>query len=213
MNPHSTETADSPRYETVAWLSISSAILLFPGVVFSILLEIGREPAMLGFLIPYVLLFGLSMAFGLYALYRFKGLLNDRFAFHDVDNLIRAILILGSVMAVVGIGMKVAGSFAKVAVNDPRELIPMAVVMVVFLVLIGLPLAILNIIFAVRLLRLQDDLFGLLKPYAYTTIVASALFATFLLAFLGLFLDAACSIMLGMIFLRASRGAPQPEFV
>ena len=41
---------------------------------------------------------------------------------------------------------------------------------------------------------------------------ASAALA-FLLAFLGFFLDAACSVMLGLIFLRASRGVPRPEFV
>ena len=49
--------------------------------------------------------------------------------------------------------------------------------------------------------------------HALTTIVASAMFATFILAFLGFFLDAACSVMLGLIFLRASRGVPRPEFV
>lgn len=213
MNESNSVPQETRQYETVGWLSITSAILLFPAVVFSIILEIGKRPALLGLLIPYVVLFGLSMGLSLYALHRFKGLLNDRYGFHDVDNIIRAIVILGSVMMVVGIGMKVAGAFAKVTVQDPRALIPMAVGMVVILVLIGLPLSILSIIFAVKLLRLRDDLFGLLKPYAYTMIVASALFATFLLAFLGMFLDAACSVMLGVIFLRAAKGAPHPEFV
>lgn len=126
MNP-----IDPRRYEVVGWLSITSAILLFPAVVFAIILEVGRRPAILALLIPYVLLFGLSM-----------GLLNDRYQFHDVDNLITAIIILGSVMMVVGIGMKVAGTFAKVSVQDPRALIPMAMGRIVVVVLIGLPLSI-----------------------------------------------------------------------
>ena len=87
------------------------------------------------------------------------------------------------------------------------------VIVMVIIGLLGLPLAILSIVFAVRLLRLRDSLFGLLKPYAYLTIVASALLATFLLAFLGLFFDAACSVLLGLIFLRSARSVPHPEFV
>ena len=101
----------------------------------------------------------------------------------------------------------------RINVTDPVTLLPMALVAIAFFAVVGLPLAILSIIFAVKLLRLEDNLYGLLKPYAYTTIVASALFATFLLAFLGFFLDAACSVMLGLIFLRAARGLPRPEFV
>jgi hypothetical protein len=147
------------------------------------------------------------------ALYRFKGLLNDRYQFHDVDNLITAIVILGSVMAVVAIGVRVTGTFVGINVQEPQTLIPFAFGAAAFFALIGLPLSILSIVFAVKLLRLRSDLDGLLKPYALTTIVASAMFATFILAFLGFFLDAACSVMLGLIFLRASRGVPRPEFV
>ena len=213
MNGDNIERTDPRRYEIVGWLSITSAVLLFPSMLLGIILEVGRRPAMLALLVPYVLLFGLSVGLSLYALYRFKGLLNDRYQFHDVDNLITAIVILGSVMAVVAIGAKVAGTFVKINVPEPEALIPIAFGAVATFALIGLPLCILSIIFAVKLLRLRDDLHGLLKPYAYTSIVASALFATFLLAFLGFFLDAACSVMLGLIFLRASRGVPRPEFV
>ena len=213
MNEEYTEGTDSKRYETVGWLSITSAVLLFPTVLLGIILEVGRRPAMLLLLIPYVLLFVLSVGLSLYALYRFKGLLNDRYQFHDVDNLITAIVILGSVMLVVAISAKIGGMFIKINTQDPAALIPVAIGGAAIFALIGLPLSILSIVFAVKLLRLRDNLHGLLKPYAYTTIVASALFATFILAFLGFFADAACSVMLGLIFLRDSRGLPHPEFV
>ena len=213
MNEEYTEGTDPKRYETVGWLSITSAILLFPTMLLGLVLEIGRRPAMLLLLVPYVLLFVLSVGLSLYALYRFKGLLNDRYQFHEVDNLITAIVILGSVMLVVAISAKIGATFIKINTHDPATLIPIALGAMTIFALIGLPLSILSIIFAVKLLRLRDDLHGLLKPYAYTTIVASALFATFILAFLGFFLDAACSVMLGLIFLRASRGLPHPEFV
>jgi hypothetical protein len=212
MNEEPVET--NPRqYEIVGWLSITSAVLIFPSMALGIILEVSRKPVILIFLVPYVLLFGISMGLSLYALYRFKGLLNDRYQFHDVDNIITAIVILGCVMGLVAIGGKVVGTFAKINVEDPVALLPMVLVAVMFFAVVGLPLCILSIIFAVKLLRLRDNLYGLLKPYAYTTIVASAFFATFLLAFLGFFLDAACSVMLGLIFLRAARGLPRPEFV
>jgi hypothetical protein len=168
---------------------------------------------MLVFLVPYVLIVGISMGLSLYVLYRFRGLLNDRYRFHDVDNLITAIIILGCVFGVVAVAGKIIGTFVKINTQDPAVLLPLVLVFVGVFALVGLPLCVLSIIFAVKLLRLKDNLYGLLKPYAYTTIVASALFATFLLAFLGFFLDAACSVMLGLIFLRAARGMPVPEFV
>ena len=115
---------NSRQYEIVGWLSITSAVLLFPAIVLGLVLEIGRKPAILILLVPYVLLFGLSMGLSLYVLYRFKGLLNDRYQFHDVDGLIKAILILGGVMGVVGIGMKIAGTFLKINVDDPAVLLP-----------------------------------------------------------------------------------------
>ena len=126
MNDENIEGTDPKRYEIVGWLSITSAVLLFPTMLLGIILEIGHRPAMLVLLIPYVLLFGLSVGFSLYALYRFKGLLNDRYQFHDVDNLITAIVILGSVMFVAAITVKVVGTFVKINEQDPASLIPMA---------------------------------------------------------------------------------------
>jgi hypothetical protein len=213
MNEEHTDRVDPKRYEMVGWLSITSAVLLFPSMLLGIILEVGSGPVVLALLIPYVLLFSLSIGMSLYALYRFKGLLNDRYQFHDVDNLITAIVILGSVFSVAAISARVVGTFLGINVQDPNILIPVAIGGAVFFALVGLPLSILSIIFAVKLLRLRDDLGGLIKPYAWTTIVASAMFATFILAFLGFFLDAVCSVMLGLIFLRASRGVPHPEFV
>ena len=213
MNEDHTDRVDPKRYEMVGWLSITSAVLLFPSMLLGIILEVVSGPVVLALLIPYVLLFSLSIGMSLYALYRFKGLLNDRYQFHDVDNLITAIVILGGVFSVAAISARVMGTFLGINVQDPHTLIPVAIGGAVFFALVGLPLSILSIIFAVKLLRLRDDLGGLIKPYAWTTIVASALFATFILAFLGFFLDAACSVILGLIFLRASRGVPRPEFV
>ena len=78
---------------------------------------------------------------------------------------------------------------------------------------IGIPLAILGIIFAVKLLRLESDQSGLLRPFAYVNIAASICFATFILAPLGLLLDAAGNVILGMLYLRRKSEPTAPEFV
>jgi hypothetical protein len=81
------------------------------------------------------------------------------------------------------------------------------------IVMLGIPLAVLSIIFGVKLLRLQDDLFGLLRPFAYVTIAAGVCFVTILLAPLGLVVDAVSNVILGVIFLRALRAPAVADFV
>jgi hypothetical protein len=70
-----------------------------------------------------------------------------------------------------------------------------------------------GIVFAVRLLRLRDDLGGLLRPFAYTTIAACICYVTILLAPIGGLVDAGATVILGLIFLRLAKGLPQVEFV
>ena len=61
-----------------------------------------------------------------------------------------------------------------------------------------------------KLLKLKDDLFGLLKPYAYTTLAAAICGATIILMPIGLIIQLAALVIQGMIFLRAKE---QVEFV
>jgi len=84
---------------------------------------------------------------------------------------------------------------------------------VILIVTIGIPLAILGIIFGVKLLRPDADQSGLLRPFAYINIAASICFASFILAPLGLLLDAAGNVVLGTIFLRRKAEPVAPEFV
>jgi hypothetical protein len=51
-----------------------------------------------------------------------------------------------------------------------------------------------------------------MKPYAYLNIVAGALFATFILAPIGLLVGAVGDLLMGLIMLRKGPEV-QPEFV
>jgi hypothetical protein len=68
------------------------------------------------------------------------------------------------------------------------------------------------VIFGMKLLDLQDDLSGPLKPYAFLNIAAGVCFATFILVPLGLLLAAVGNVSLGMILHRKGPEA-RPEFV
>ena len=55
-----------------------------------------------------------------------------------------------------------------------------------------------------------DDLFGFLKPYAYTTITVGACVATAFLFLIGVLIGVAAGLMQGLIFLKS---AEEVEFV
>ena len=111
------------------------------------------------------------------------------------------------------IAITVIGLLGKIGAT--LGLLPLfaAVATLGLIILIGIPLSVVGIVFAVRLLRLQDDLCGLLKPFAYTTIAACICYVTVILAPIGGLVDAAATVILGLIFFKAARGLPKVEFV
>jgi hypothetical protein len=125
------------------------------------------------------------------------------------------VAIIFSAIALTAIAMsgKLGAVLARAAGVREAALLPFGLIFLGLLVLCGVVTGILSIVFAVKLLRLQDDLFGLLKPYAYATMASAVCLATVILAPVGMLVDAAATVMLGVIFLRAARGLPAPEFV
>jgi hypothetical protein len=73
-----------------------------------------------------------------------------------------------------------------------------------------IPYCVITVIYAYKLLKLDDDLFGLLKPFAYSTMAAGICGATIILMPIGLIIQLAAFVIQGMIFLRAKE---QIEFV
>ena len=129
---------------------------------------------------------------------------NDRFQFHRTDILILVIIGGAIVITTIGLCGKVFAYFGAP--------MPVLLAFVAALVVVGVPLGILSVIFGIKLLELQDDLGGLLKPYAFLNIVAGVCFATFILAPLGLLIDAVANFMMGLILLKKGP-VTQPEFV
>ena len=84
-----------------------------------------------------------------------------------------------------------------------------------FNVLFALPIvyvlsSLISIVYAIRLLKLESNLSGLLKPYVYTTIAGGVLGATIVLGEFGRPIFMVSLILLGMILIRAES---EPEYL
>ena len=199
---------EKSNYTLAGWLAIGAAVLalpiLFLGVMVDVLTRKGAEMVPV-FLLLLACVNLAQLAMHVYAFLRLRHLLNERFGFHAVDTLIIAIV----AMTIAIVSVSLLSRVALVAGLLTEALVPFSLAMIV---LLAVPLAILGIVYAVKLLGLQDDLHGLLKPYAYTSIGASVCFATIILAPLGMLVAAVSTVFLGMILLRADR-TPQVDFV
>jgi hypothetical protein len=179
------------HYALAGWLSIASAILIIPEISLAVFI---------GFLSPKleVLLAPLrvvNVVISIFILYMFRKLLNERFDFHRADVLIHVLIAVNIVFFFLGMidifaGLLGAGKGFEIGFS--------IVAMVLFVVF-----CIIHIIYGIVLLRLEDDLFGLLKPYAMLIIVSGALGVTVILIPFALLAAIAHMIVLGMIFLRA----------
>jgi hypothetical protein len=192
------------NYALAGWLAITSFVVFCPLIVMSFIYDIltaKSQTFIPGLYAAVALLTIVQMACSVYAFYQFKNLLNERYQFHDVDMLV-IIIIIGSILLV-----PVILIFRAIPVMNLRIIGALAVGA------IGMPLAIIGIVFSVKLLRLNQSLHGLLKPLAFTNLAACCFFLTFILAIFGLMLAAAFDLLLGIAFLRGEEKEPETEFV
>ena len=132
---------------------------------------------------------------GIYVLFMFRRLLNERHSFHKADKLINALICCYAALALI---------WALDLVLNQQ-----------FSVLFALPIiyvlsSLIGIVFAIRLLKLESNLSGLLKPYVYSTIASGVCGATIVLGEYGRPIFMVSLILLGMILIRAES---EPEYL
>jgi len=186
------ETGGSSRYTLAGWLAIAQAVLIFPEIGVAVLAEylLGSSPVIKMALAPIHVV---SMVVGIYVLYMFRDLLGKRFEFHRTDNLLLILIGANVVFIILGVlGLVLGLLFGAIeGLFDVLSLV------------LFVPYNIIVIAFGIRLLKLEDDLFGLLKPLVFMTIASGVLGATIILAPLGLLAHIASLVIVGMVFLRA----------
>jgi hypothetical protein len=132
---------------------------------------------------------------GIYVLIIFRRLLNERHSFHKVDTLIVALICCNAAAAIIVV--------MELLLNTPVA--AMSGFMIVYVLS-----SLISIVYAVRLLKLEFNLSGLLKPYVYSTIVAGLLGVTLVLGEYGNAIYMVSLILLGMILIRAES---EPEYL
>ena len=175
------------RLKLAGWLSILNAVITIPSAVMGFIM--GFKNIAPNFVV--IVLSVLSILIFIYILLTFKGLLNSYFNFYNVDTII-AMFIWASVFLT---GANIVPSFL------PEYKVKVGIFTLMFVLLFG----ILNIMLGAKLLKLKEDLFGLLKPFSYLTIATGILCMTIVLLPLGMIADVISSILLAIVFFRATK--------
>lgn len=189
------------RLTAAGWLSIINAALTAAGFGMGLLLSVLSRsvPAVYLFAVPASVI---GLAITIYIYVQFRCLLNKAFDFHEADNLINIVIACNVVFTFYSIVINFARAFFH---NNIFE-----IGFAVFGILLFIPYCVVHIVFAFQLLKLKDEIFGLLKPYAYMVMAAGICGVTIILSPFALLAVIACYIILGVIFLRVEK---ELEFV
>lgn len=181
------------NYNMAGWAALGSVVLFIPAMgllVYDDIRNMGVIPGAAGGEDLFRLVVALdaaSKALMIYAYLKFRELLNRRYDFHAVDTLI-PILIAGGI---------ITGAFSYSA-----RVFDSPIVSGVMGAMTGLIMGILGIVYARRLLRMNGNLNGYLKPLAYTYMAASICFVLLVFAPVGLILYLAADVILALVFFK-----------
>ena len=126
-----------------------------------------------------------------------KKLLNRQYHFHDTDRQIDLMI-----MANVGAGILVLVGLFFTPMKETLGIA--AIVVMVFL-------GIVQVQFGYRLLKLQNDLGGMLKPFCYSNVITGIFIASVVFLIFGVVTSAISDLMLGTIFFSVAKLAREPR--
>jgi hypothetical protein len=199
-----TSNGREPNYMTAGVFAIISAVLAIPLLIFSFSGTHSSEGAT-----TKAILLVISLIFGVYVLVSFKKLLNSKFSFHIVDNLITVMILLNVIGTIIALLVgssyqNMTNSFSFDRFRSMNSADSAKVIAAVFAILLVIAFGIIKIVFSVKLLRLRDNLSGLLKPFCYLTLVEAICYVTIFLTILGSLVSIATSVLLGLIFFNTA---------
>ena len=181
------------NYSMAGWAALGSVVLFVPAMGLLFYNDIQERLAFQGAnsgsdMLPLAVLLDVaSKALMIYAYLKFRELLNQRYDFHAVDQLIPVLIVVGILTG--------ALSYAARAFESPVASIAMGL-------MTGMIMGVLGIIYSRRLLRMSGNLNGYLKPMAYSYLAGSICFLLVVLAPVGLVLFRAGDIILAMSFFK-----------
>lgn len=187
-------TITKKRLDVAGWCSITNALIAIPSLAMSWFLDTVKG---IGPGLSQAILTVVGLGLFLYVIYSLRRLLNGRFKFYDVDIYISLMIwgnIVLAIISLLSLGTDQLESF--------MEMLTLAAL---------IAFGILSIMFGTRLLRLSGNLYGLLKPFCYTTIMSGICLVTVFLLPVAILAGAVSDVILGVIFFRAAEQTPPDE--
>ena len=181
------------RYKLAGVLSIAMAVLGIPMVISSLVIEYAQRTGAISGLAGRSATAALSIAaygIGIFLFAALRHLFETRYGFYEVSRLLAAFIWLSVALAI---------CTALGVISDRIELLAG---LLSFLGVIAF--GIMGLVFGIRLLRMDSDLYGMRNPYAYASIVSGVCYAAILLIPVGLLVDIAGGIFAAIIFFRES---------
>jgi len=208
LNVQEAKEMSDNRFQTAGWLAIVSAILFPLGII----IKIGQ--GLLGFskfrfnaptFGPGEIVFLVYLVFIVYVLLMFRKLLNERYNLHDLD-----VLILISIWW--GIFLQ-AGPYVLwglLALMSPVSEAAIGITYFLFMAVAMITIGVVDILIAVKLLKIKEILNDLLKAFAIISLAAGICELTVILSPISWILVPVSCIIIGMMLLRENEGL---EFV
>lgn len=183
------------NFKLAGWAAAAAVVAFLAEIILTFASDL---PAYADVISPLVvaLTLAIHIAFGSYATFSLRAFLNERYEFHGTDSLIPLLVGSGIVFGLALIGARLF-------------LEPTASIVLMFS--LGIPLAVISMLFGYRLLAINGTISGYKKPFAYSNIIAPICFLTVVLAPLGLLLLIAAEVLLALMFF--SDESPELEFV
>lgn len=184
------------RLNLAGWLSVTNAVVSIPIMILSVVLGVASEQggaSGFGARAATVFLTIVSTGLFVYIFSTLRALLEERYTFHETSALIT--IMIGVSVVIAGLGL--------LGVLSSEIATAVGVLSLIALV----PFGIIYVVFAIKLLRLPNNLHGMLKPFSYLSIATGFGMATVLLFPLAVLTGAVSDVVLAIIFFRAIDGS------
>jgi len=172
------------------WFSVVSAVITLPLIIIGFIsgMSENKSAALLylealfstGYVVIYVYIFTIL-----------KRLLNEKVAFHDVDKYITFLIWINVAITVFSV---ITLPFIKV-----QEIVGVG------MLILMIPLGVIYVVFGIKLLNCEDNLFGYLKPFSYMTIATGIMMATIVFILFGMITSIISDVILALIFFKAAK--------
>ncbi|TKJ40709.1 hypothetical protein CEE37_07020 [candidate division LCP-89 bacterium B3_LCP] len=207
---HSMEAIDMSenRFQLAGYLAIANAFLFPLSFVIAIVqgiltgVRFGYQGPIYG---PSDLVMLVFTAFGIYILLRFKLYLHEHYNYSGIDSLIHASIWWGVLLQIGSLILR-----GMILLGWPDSELFGRIGMVVFMSISMLTIGVIDIMIAVKLMKIKDTLSDMMKVFLYITLVAGICEVSILLVPISLILIPVTNVVLAMIFLREKH---EVEFV